>query len=131
MSQALPAPRLQLRWEPDNGQRRRFSDEDWLCHYELVLPLGEYDIRREIYDDDGEQIGERSELILAVKPPTIRGGPGRPPCTNPDGSLYADEPFRDGVHAQWDARVLGGWPVYVIAPDGTGLLAKRQVEPAE
>ncbi|MHB1065669.1 MAG: hypothetical protein ACYC1Z_14475, partial [Georgenia sp.] len=27
-------------------------------------------------------------------------------------------PYRDGVHAGWDAEALGGLPVYVVTPDG-------------
>lgn len=115
----LPAPRLQLRWvvaDPDEGPW--FADERfWECHYELVLPLDHGDIRREIWKD-GEQVGERSELVVAIKQPTRRGG-SRDPCVLGDGTLYADTPFRDGAHARWDAALLGGLPIYVIALDGS------------
>lgn len=49
----LPAPRLQLRREklPPNSEYRH------ACYYELVIPLGEYDIRREAW---------AKELKLAV-----------------------------------------------------------------
>lgn len=35
--------------------------------------------------------------------------------------VYYDEPYRDGAHAKWDAKALGGLPVWVIALDGTPL----------
>jgi len=118
----LPAPRLQLRWE----RRTEPHDFDWdgerswNCHYELVLPLREFDIRREIYED-GEEVGEQSQLVVPIKGPTIRGANGCTPCVDRDGELYFDSPIRDGAHAQWDAEVLGNLPVFVIAPDGTAL----------
>ena len=108
----LPAPRLQLRWEPSDK-----PTWSWQCHYELVLPLGEHDIRGEVYDDDGRMTGKVSELVAALKPPTLRGGSGTP-CESPDGARFCDTPFRDGCHAQWDAVVLGNLPIYSIAPDG-------------
>lgn len=110
----LPAPRLQLRWDKAEQNERHY---EWACHYELVLPLGEYDIRREIYDSDGVQIGELSELVIAIKPPTLRGGGGCP-CQTKNGERYSDPPFRDGAHAIWDSKVLNEIPIYVIAPDG-------------
>lgn len=110
----LPAPRLQLRWV-ESTQDSRY---EWECHYELVLPLGEHDIRREVYDDDGEEVGKVDELVVAMKPPTIRGSTAIP-CTDQfTGERYADAPFRDGAHASWDAKLLGNLPAYVIAPDG-------------
>lgn len=117
----LPAPRLQLRW----AEAEPSSRYPWACHYELVLPLGEHDIRRESYDDDGKCTVGPCEAVIPMKPPTLRGG--NAPCENPDGTLYCDTPFRDGAHANWDAKVLGNPPIYVIAPDGTAFLheAKR------
>lgn len=112
----LPAPRLQLRWEPSDDGRYH-----WQCHYELVLPLREHDIRREVCDDEGVQTGEVSELVVAMKPPSYRTGGGEP-CRAQDGSTYYDPPFRDGAHAGWDAAALGGLPVYVIDVQGTPYL---------
>ena len=114
----LPAPRLQLRWsKADDGDTHYL----WHCHYELVLPLREHDIRREVYDDDGEQIGEVKELVVTMKPPTRRRGGGEP-CHAKDGTTYCDAPYRDGAHADWDAEALGGIPVYVIDAHGTPFL---------
>lgn len=103
---------LQLRWAPDD------ESSGWLCHYELVLPLKKWDIRREIWKD-GEDTGKRvKELVIPLKGPTRRQGGGIP-CERRDGSLYYDEPYRDGAHAKWDARRLGIKRIVVIALDGT------------
>lgn len=118
LGQPLPAPRLQLRWalaEPNNRQYK------WACHYELVIPLDEYDIRREEYDDEGNCTKGPRESVIAMKPPTLRGGGGTP-CTAQDGTRYYDAPYRDGAHAQWDAKSIGDPPIYVIAPDGKAFL---------
>lgn len=107
MSNKLPAPRMQLRWESAGG-------ENWLCHYELVIALKDGDVRREL----DRKLPK--EMAIAMKPPTKRNSSSRfPPCATGDGKVrYADTPFRDGAHAKWDALQLGGIPVYVIAPDG-------------
>ena len=112
----LPAPRLQLRWEP--LQRARYQ---WQCNYELVILLDEWDVRREIYKN-GQQLKKKlpRECAIPMKGPSLRcTGSNFPPCTSHDGKLrYADEPFRDGAHARWDAIQLGDLPIYVVAPDG-------------
>lgn len=126
----LPAPRLQLRWEENDGTHGYSKREyKWLCHYELVLPLGEYDIRREVHDEDGNVVGKRNELVAPIKGPSARGSSSQfPPCTSGDGKRrYCDTPFRDGAHALWDAKLLGGLPIFVIAPDG----ASFQDQPKE
>lgn len=110
---ALPAPRLQLRWAPSTRRR----EYPWECHYELVLPLREHDIRREVFDDDGEVVRKVSEVVVPMKEPSLRSG-DRVPCQEQDGTCIYDAPYRDGAHAQWDAAALGGLPIYVIAPDG-------------
>lgn len=114
----LPAPRLQLRWEPYEGESH--FGANWACHYELVMPLGEFDIRREIYNDDGEQIADREELVVSFKGPTLRGAT-TVPCYGNSGELHADAPYRDGAHANWDAAALGGLPIFVVAPDGKSI----------
>lgn len=107
----LPAPRLQFRWVEHTGDH----PYGWECHYELVLPLREFDIRREVWKD-GEEVGQVDELVVPMKAPTMRGGGGLP-CTAPDGTRYCDTPYRDGAHARWDAEVIGNPPIYCIAPD--------------
>lgn len=120
----LPAPRLQLRWERYEGDVGRAGifamGEQWACHYELVLPLREHDIRREIYED-GEQVGERSELVVPLKGPSIRGSVRAPCDFDGNGGHDWDTPYRDGAHAKWDALALGGLPIFVIALDGVAI----------
>ena len=128
---APPAPRLQLRWE-GGEEKSRFTDmwgkehvdREWRCFYELVMPLDEFDIRHEIWKD-GEQVGTRDELVIAMGEGCTKRGATKVPCDLDDGTQYADDPFRDGAHAQWDAKLLGGLPVYVIAPDGIALKVER------
>lgn len=99
---------LQLRWTVNDGSTGWRSD-GWLCHYELVIPLDENDIRRE--DEDGNDV--QPEIIVALKPPTWRGG-SIEPCSNDE----YDAPFRDGAHALWDSAKLGDIPIIVIGLDG-------------
>lgn len=110
----LPAPRLQLRWAKDEGNARGWP---WACHYELVMPLDEHDIRREVYGEDGEVTKKVKEFVVAMKEPSLRQS-NHEPCSGPDGSQCCDPPYRDGAHALWDSTRLGGLPVYVIAPNG-------------
>lgn len=113
-AEKLPTPRLQLRWTPSTLKR----DYRWECHYELVILLDEFDVRREAYRD-GRQLKKKlpRELAIAMKGPSLRES-SETPCTAMDGTRYADTPFRDGAHATWDAVQLGCPPIFVIAPDG-------------
>lgn len=126
-----PGAYLRLRWEsiPDDHPRAfpTYSTEDrsWLCHYELVLPLREYDIRREVYED-GEQVGEVTHAVIPMKSPTARGGRGVPCVLSQTGEVYADTPYRDGVHADYDATLLGGLPVFVMTINGALLPANPE-----
>ena len=67
---ALPVPRLQLRWAKAEPNDRSY---EWACHYELVIPLDEYDIRREDYDDDGHCTKGPPWAVIPMKPPSLRG----------------------------------------------------------
>lgn len=104
---------IQLRWD-----RLRYepphSPYQWICYYELVVPLRRWDTRRE--DKTGRPV--KGEIIVKISGPTKRGS-DREPCRTADGSLYYDLPFRDGVHAQWDAELLGNLEIVVVACDGT------------
>lgn len=114
---AIPAPRLQLRWELGDE-----ANWEWHCHYELVLPLREHDIRREVWAD-GDDTGQRlSELVIPMSEGYTRRGSSRAPCETDSGGKVFDTPYRDGAHASWDAAQLGGLPTYAIAPDGTAIL---------
>ena len=112
MAAEMKSPRLQLRWQKSEVHG------EYLCHYELVLPLRESDIRREVYDDAGEEIGKRSELVIPIKEPTRRTG-NHVPCRSLSGEgPYYDTPYRDGAHAKWDAEHLGNLPIYCVTLDG-------------
>lgn len=116
MAIKLPAPRMQLRWEAS-----ALPGNPWRCHYELVILLNKFDIRRDVYK--GTNLLKRKlprEMAIPMKPPSLRTTSNPyPPCTANDGKTrFADEPFRDGAHALWDAEQLGKLPVFVIAPDG-------------
>ncbi|MDQ1185955.1 hypothetical protein [Agrobacterium larrymoorei] len=104
---------LRLRWEaaPDNFS---FSGKNWLCHYELVIPLQRWDRRRE--DEDG--VPHRDELVVPLNSPCVRAA-DREPCRLDDGTYWFDTPYRDGAHAYWDAKLLGDPEVLCIAIDGT------------
>lgn len=108
----LPAPRLQLRWLKSSNAKW-----DWECRYELVIPLGEHDIRREVRKNGRLLKRTISELVVQIKEPSFRGSTETPCCTR-DGMRYCDTPYRDGAHALWDAEKLGKLPIFVIAPDG-------------
>jgi hypothetical protein len=82
-----------------------------------VLPLNPGDIRAEREGSDGEPLPSLKELVIPMKPPSLRDGE-RVPCQF-DGGRFYDVPFRDGAHAYWDAKQLGDPPIFVIAPDGT------------
>lgn len=119
---------LQLRWERETSERPSKPGDicTHLCHYELVLPLCKYDIRREIYKN-GSDTGRRTPpyLIVPMSGPTKRSGTGTP-CVARDGTLFADTPYRDGAHARWDAKRMGGLLIFVIALDGTKMLYERE-----
>lgn len=100
----LPAPRLQLRWECHGD----------ICHYELILPLQEYDVRRDEADV------KRSRL-MAVPLGLTRRSPSGPPTTELGG---LDRPIRDGKHIEWDAKALG-LPAYVIWGDKAESIARE------
>lgn len=105
-------PHLRLRWEKTDQ-----PEFNWLCYYELVIPFDEHDIRREVYDKNGELVAERFCNVISMGSPTRRRST-TPPCC---GNVF-DAPFRDYAHAEWDAKKLGNLPVYVIAPDGRAFL---------
>ena len=116
MASKLPTPRIQLRWESSTE-----PGHQWMCHYELVILLDKYDVRREVYKRGRELKKKLSrELAIPMKTPSFRNSSSRyPPCTSGDGKQrYADTPYRDGAHALWDAIQLGDPPIFVIAPDG-------------
>lgn len=85
----LPCPRLQLRWE-----------DDWkICHYEMVMKLGEYDIRRE----RGVEEGDKKSRFMSVPLGCTKREGGREPLW-PDGHI--ETPWRDGCHIRFDMKQL-------------------------
>lgn len=121
---ALPSPRLQLRWDFAPKDLAKERSCKYQCHYELVLPLQEHDIRAEIYK--GERVvGKRTELVVPIKQGQLRDC-AMEPCVWKDEFYYFDPPFRDGAHAMWDAKLLGNPPIIVIALDGTALRKTEQ-----
>lgn len=102
---SLPAPRLQLRWRKPTAKEKKRSvlGRDWTCVYELILPLGEGDIRRKAKRDF-----QALEICRTFVGTTD---------TNP---TFA--PFRDGCHARWDSKLLGNLPIYIVAPDGSAIV---------
>lgn len=127
MASKLPTPRMQLRWEASTE-----PGHQWQCHYELVILLDKWDVRREVYKR-GRELKRKlpRELVIPMKTPSFRNSSSRyPPCTSGDGKQrYADTPFRDGAHAKWDAIQLGDPPIFVIAPDGMAFPV--EYDPAE
>lgn len=91
----LPAPRLQLRWAENESPRYGH-----LCHYEMVFPLGDLDIR----NDD-----KTGFCVVELGRTKVNGG--EYPWLSGDG-----RPYRDGTHSDWDAKMFGGWPIYILAP---------------
>jgi hypothetical protein len=112
MAEKLPAPRLQLRWVVSTDPRW-----NWMCHYELVIPLDKYDIRAEQEGPRGGRRPNLTELVIPVKEPSCRNSTSTP-CEAQDGSRYCDTPYRDGAHAKWDAKHIGNPPIYAIGIDG-------------
>lgn len=106
----LPAPRLQIMWIA--------CDSDWArkeCLYTLVLPLRQFDIRRE--GPDGNNIRTEWHVELGF---TVSSGGGYPVVNS-----VVDSPFRDGAHAHWDSIVLGNLPIYAVCDDYATLLENK------
>jgi hypothetical protein len=118
----MPAPRLELRWidlEKPHVDHYEYTVE---CVYSLVLPLGEFDIRRERVADDGTELPDA---------PTHSAELGRTRSTGNSTKRYwekedaIDTPYRDGAHAHWDAKHLGNLPIYAVAAGRAMLVAPR------
>lgn len=119
----LPCPRLELRWDvedapPPDG----YPTGTKACRYLLVVPLGQWDIRRE--DEDGNQVRETSETELGC---TVRGG-GNPQMVWPESNSI-DTPYRAHSHARWDSHLLkipayataGGYAMFIEPLEPTNL----------
>lgn len=107
----LPCPRLELRWTK--------SGESWVdrvCTYSLVFPLRAYD-RRANTDDSASTV--ETEAFLEISTTKVSGGRDGEPATD-------DEPFRDGIHAQWDAAALN-LPIVIIVGDKHQIIPQREM----
>jgi hypothetical protein len=91
----LPCPRLELRWEPLTGDS---EGHNWKCTYSLVIPLAEDDIRSSWVE------GNPREQALEIHVTRVGASSDYSPVFNGEVST----PYRDGVHAQWDCKALGG-----------------------
>lgn len=105
--------RLQFRWEATDKPADEFGARDWICKYELSIPLDPHDIRRE--DEDHNKVRDAQVIELG----STKRGSVQQPCINEFGAHYFDAPYRDGAHATWDAPKLGNIPIVCIALDGT------------
>ena len=115
MNSKLPCPRLEFRWAK-NGD----SWTDRRCTYSLVIALEPYDIRGNLPDDTPNP--ESSEMSVKLGETKCTGGKDLPPIH--DGIV--DTPFRDGVHAQWDCRALGGHiPIVAVCDDYFSVIALK------
>lgn len=102
----IPCPRLEFRWVMHGISWRERE-----CIYSLVLPLREFDIRRE--NEDGEAV--YSEKTIEIGRTEVRGYRDGPPIFE-DGTV--ETPFRDGAHARLDNEALGGQlPIVAVCGD--------------
>lgn len=111
----LPKPRIQFVWTVDRdfpSPQPWPSRGNWICLYQIVLELSEFDIRLEPWN-------KNRELVLDMGLATMRES-NQTPCLLLD-KYYPDLPWRDGTHAHFDNYQLGGLPIFVRAPDGTWL----------
>jgi len=107
----MPCPRLEFRWlmAGDSWSERE-------CVYSLVIPLREFDIRRE--NEDGESVF--TEKFIEIGRTDVRGYRAGPPI-HEDGTI--DTPFRDGAHARFDNEALGGHlPIVAVCGDAWQIL---------
>lgn len=117
----LPMPRLELRWDADDAEPPEgYPAGTRACRYLLVIPLDQWDIRRE--DEDGKQVRNSFEKELRC---TVRSGGGAMPLIWP-GTNSIDTPYRDNAHIRWDSHVLK-IPAYVTA--GEHAMAIEAMEP--
>jgi hypothetical protein len=108
-----PCPRFEFLWE-----RIEEADFNWRCVYSLVIPLGEFDIRRT------DAKNNPTEMKLEIGKTRTRIGRGFPVCNG-----EVETPFRDGVHAQWDCDALGGHiPIVAVCGDEWRLVVKQPKE---
>lgn len=110
---AMPAPRLELRWEDiEGGVETQTGFYTCRCVYSLVLKLGKYDIRAEREGDNGEPLPNLTERKITMGNTHSTGEAAKRYDARADA---INAPFHDGAHAQWDRGQLGDLPVYVVS----------------
>lgn len=122
----MPVPRLELRWidlEKPHVDHHEYTVE---CVYSLVLPLGEYDIRRERCTPDGTELPKVDTLSVELGRTRATGNAAKRYWPKDDA---IDTPYRDGAHAFWDSKHLGGLPVYAVVAGRAMLAQSREVTP--
>ena len=117
----LPLPRLQLTWE-------HVMDSEWLCNYDLLIPIAKFDIRNngpEPNYEIGAGPGYTQARIGQTKV-TSSQGPIKPEYEDGrrTGETYLDAPYRDGSHAAWDSFTLGV-PAFVVYRDRVKAIEPR------
>lgn len=116
----LPMPRLELRWDADDAPPPDgYPVGTRACRYLLVMPLDQWDIRRE--DENGEQVRDAFETELRC---TVRSF-GNPQLVWLE-SNSVDTPYRDGAHARWDSHVL---KIPAFATAGEHAMFLEPIEP--
>lgn len=103
---------LELRWV-----RQESKQYPWRCDYNLVIGLDDNDCRCEIYKDD-LLVGLRTSQV--VKLGSSQHTHDKSPYLDGDREICI--PFRNGAHAKWDSKKLGGIPVYAIVNDYVTLI---------
>lgn len=115
----MKVPRLELRWEdvPDEPNKR-------ICWYTMVLPLRDIDCRLDYHTGaDKENKTLRIPICHTIEsiPKHLDPDYIGPVFPNQDGGSIL-LPFRDKMHAIWDAAELK-LPVYVSYKDQAQLIS--------
>jgi hypothetical protein len=117
-STELPVPRLELRWDPaDAPPPEGYPVGTQACRYLIVIPLGNWDIRRE--DENGEKVRDVLEKELGC---TVRSH-GNPQLVWPESNSI-DTPYRDGTHIALDSHALK-IPAYATAGEHSMFIEPR------
>ena len=100
----MACPRLELRWVDGDDPYMR------ICHYNLVVPGGKYDVRKGVGDE---------EVTMTLSTTRCRVVDAKHSHIFSDGSI--EVPFRDGCHIGWDSLAMR-LPAYVVVGSIAGVL---------
>jgi len=108
----LPSPRVELRWS-----NTRNGNQQLICEHNLVLDLKAGDVRREQLVEGSDEFEDVPILTIGIDVSSKEVGEEQlTAVTEGDadhGSILL--PYRLTSQALWDARQLGGIPVYVVS----------------